>query len=200
MNKRQWKKANKKADMWVGLDTIPYRCRYCYNFESGDMTVGFFDACVANYLYDKNGDYRENMYDKESEYLSRKGWTCPHFRPIDKAKKMKLHPLKQYSEIKKSIETERKFFESIIIDKKGELMFNKNTKKIEINGERETKHFVAGEGYVSKAEYDRVEAYKAFMYNPDNVRNCLECPENIGNSSNLPCGQQNCWVSCHCNN
>lgn len=42
MNKRQWKKANKKADMWVGLDTIPYRCRYCYNFESGDMTVGFF--------------------------------------------------------------------------------------------------------------------------------------------------------------
>lgn len=47
---------------------------------------------------------------------------------------------------------------------------------------------------------DRVEAYKAFMYNPDNVRNCLECPENIGNSSNLPCGQQNCWVSCHCNN
>lgn len=53
MNKRQWKKANKKADMWVGLDTIPYRCRYCYNFESGDMTVGFFDACVANYLYDK---------------------------------------------------------------------------------------------------------------------------------------------------
>lgn len=61
MNKRQWKKANKKADMWVGLDTI-------------------------------------------------------------------------------------------IIDKKGELMFNKNTKKIEINGERETKYFVAGEGYVSKAE------------------------------------------------
>lgn len=57
---------------------------------------------------------------------------------------MKLHPLKQYSEIKKSIETERKFFESIIIDKKGELMFNKNTKKIEINGERETKYFVAG--------------------------------------------------------
>ncbi len=41
MNKRQWKKANKKANMWVGLDTIPYRCRYCYNFESGDMTVGF---------------------------------------------------------------------------------------------------------------------------------------------------------------
>lgn len=31
-------------------------------------------------------------------------------------------------------------------------MFNKNTKKIEINGERETKYFVAGEGYVSKAE------------------------------------------------
>lgn len=53
---------------------------------------------------------------------------------------------------------------------------------------------------MSQRQNDRVEAYKAFMYNPDNVRNCLECPENIGNSSNLPCGQQNYWVSCHCNN
>lgn len=52
----------------------------------------------------------------------------------------------------KKANKERKFFESIIIDKKGELMFNKNTKKIEINGERETKYFVAGEGYVSKTE------------------------------------------------
>lgn len=68
----------------------------------------------------------------------------------------------------------------------------------EINGE--TEYFVAGAGYVSKAEYDRVEAYKKFMYNPDNIHNCSECPKNIGDTSNLPCSQQNCWVSCHCNN
>lgn len=45
----------------------------------------------------------------------------------------------------------------------------------EINGE--TEYFVAGAGYVSKAEYDRVEAYKKFMYNPDNIHNCSECPK-----------------------
>lgn len=68
-----------------------------------------------------------------------------------------------------------------------------------VNGE--TKYFVAGFGYVSKAEYDRVEAHKAFLYNPDNVYNCTECYANIGNrnSNTLPCGQQHCWVSCHCN-
>lgn len=46
-----------------------------------------------------------------------------------------------------------------------------------------------------------IKAYKAFMYNPDNSMNCQECPENHGFSSfggNLPCGQQNCWVDCHC--
>lgn len=67
------------------------------------------------------------------------------------------------------------------------------------NANGEIEYFVAGAGYVSKEEYDRVEAYKDFMYNPDNVRNCSECPENIGDTNNLPCGQQNCWVSCHCN-
>lgn len=45
-----------------------------------------------------------------------------------------------------------------------------------------------------------VEEYKQFMYNKDNAFNCSECPENRGfdNCSN-PCGQQNCWVHCHCN-
>lgn len=67
------------------------------------------------------------------------------------------------------------------------------------NANGKTEYFVAWAGYVSKEEYDRVEAYRDFMYNPDNVCNCSECPENIGNTSNLPCVQQNCWVSCHCN-
>ena len=39
------------------------------------------------------------------------------------------------------------------------------------------------------------------MYNPENSHNCENCPENNNCSSwggNLPCGQQNCWVDCHC--
>ena len=44
-------------------------------------------------------------------------------------------------------------------------------------------------------------AYIEFMYNPANSRNCANCPENRSFDSwggNLPCGQQNCWVDCHC--
>ena len=37
-----------------------------------------------------------------------------------------------------------------------------------------------------------------FLYNPDNEDNCEECPENIGMDGRRPCGQQNCWVDCHC--
>lgn len=43
--------------------------------------------------------------------------------------------------------------------------------------------------------------YIEFMYNEDNEYNCDNCPENHNFSSwgdNLPCGQQNCWVTCHC--
>lgn len=42
--------------------------------------------------------------------------------------------------------------------------------------------------------------YVEFMYNPENEHNCNECPENKGFDSwegKLPCGQQNCWVTCH---
>lgn len=43
--------------------------------------------------------------------------------------------------------------------------------------------------------------YLNFMYNPDNEFNCVECPENRGMDDwqdRLPCGQWNCWVTCHC--
>ena len=43
-----------------------------------------------------------------------------------------------------------------------------------------------------------VKAYKDFMYNPENSHNCAECPENEDRRNGLPCGQQNCWVDCHC--
>lgn len=46
------------------------------------------------------------------------------------------------------------------------------------------------------------EEYIEFMYNPNNIRNCANCPENNGCASSdcerkLPCGQYNCWVSVH---
>lgn len=55
---------------------------------------------------------------------------------------------------------------------------------------------------VFKDEVDKAfEEYVCFMYNPGNSHKCEECPENHGCSSwqgNLPCGQQHCWVDCHC--
>lgn len=62
----------------------------------------------------------------------------------------------------------------------------------------ETKYFVAGIGYVTKEEHEQVRAYRNFMCEPDNEFNCSECPENREFSGKLPCGQQNCWVTCHC--
>lgn len=39
--------------------------------------------------------------------------------------------------------------------------------------------------------------YINWMCNPANEFNCKECKENYGSTRRLPCGQQNCWVSCH---
>lgn len=43
------------------------------------------------------------------------------------------------------------------------------------------------------------QEYRDFMWNPENVGNCAECPENHGDQRDPrhPCGQQNCWVVCH---
>lgn len=43
--------------------------------------------------------------------------------------------------------------------------------------------------------------YFEFMFNMDNEYKCDHCPENreFDNwEGKLPCGQQNCWVTCHC--
>ena len=43
--------------------------------------------------------------------------------------------------------------------------------------------------------------YVEFMCNPNNSHKCENCPENRNFDSwegKLPCGQQNCWVDCHC--
>lgn len=45
-------------------------------------------------------------------------------------------------------------------------------------------------------------AYRNFMYNRQNEHNCEACPENKGmddGQNRLPCGQQHCWVTAHCN-
>ncbi len=47
-----------------------------------------------------------------------------------------------------------------------------------------------------------LEEYRQFMSNKDNKYNCGTCPENRGfkgGGSRIagPCGQQNCWVTCH---
>lgn len=44
--------------------------------------------------------------------------------------------------------------------------------------------------------------YRKFMCNMNNEYNCSECPENKeldNHNDKLSCGQQNCWVTCHCN-
>lgn len=54
---------------------------------------------------------------------------------------------------------------------------------------------------VKKNENEYANSYVSFMLNPENAKKCDDCPENIGSSSwqgNLPCGQQNCWVTLHC--
>ena len=60
----------------------------------------------------------------------------------------------------------------------------------------------AYEEALAPVEYTAEErAYIDFMNNPENAGRCGECPENRGFGSwggCLPCGQQNCWVSCHC--
>ena len=50
--------------------------------------------------------------------------------------------------------------------------------------------------WMSHEEYLRF--YRGFMENPDNIHKCHKCPENYGYDGELPCGQQNCWVSIHC--
>lgn len=46
------------------------------------------------------------------------------------------------------------------------------------------------------------QKYIDFMYDIDNEYNCDNCPENIGHdgheANGNPCGQQNCWVTLHC--
>ena len=47
------------------------------------------------------------------------------------------------------------------------------------------------------------EDYIHFMCNPDNIRNCDDCPERMihydrETVTTLPCGQFHCWVELTC--
>lgn len=50
---------------------------------------------------------------------------------------------------------------------------------------------------VSEAFADDVKKIRSFVFNPDNVGKCSECPYNDGTfpHADRPCGQQNCWVA-----
>ena len=42
--------------------------------------------------------------------------------------------------------------------------------------------------------------YLDFMFDPENEFKCSKCPENRDADNwdaKYPCGQQNCWVTCH---
>ena len=56
-------------------------------------------------------------------------------------------------------------------------------------------------GRHKKRSEEERKKYVEFMYNPENEYNCDECPENKDFDDwegKYPCGQQNCWVTCHC--
>lgn len=116
MNKRQAKKRLKKIDVWVGLDFTPFKCHYCSNFDSGDSDVGIPDGCEADYLYDGDGNFLEEMNDKAVGYMEKLGWTCPYFRPKNKGGKAVKMP-KKYKEIKKIVDAERKYYDFLGEDK-----------------------------------------------------------------------------------
>ena len=111
MNKRQAKKQLKKLDMWVGLDSTPNRCLYCAFYEPEDRSVGLWEGCEADYLYDKNGDFREELNDRAIAYMGRKGWNCPHFRFCSSFKKRQLKKIpKSYKEIKAAVKREERLY------------------------------------------------------------------------------------------
>lgn len=75
------------------------------------------------------------------------------------------------------------------------------TKELEENiAYWESMHTIGSHGEsIATDEYR--EKYFDFMYDWKNVGNCSHCPENRGHfpHADRPCGQQNCWVTCHCN-
>lgn len=55
--------------------------------------------------------------------------------------------------------------------------------------------------YNRQSSYDLLSVmdlvhYINWMNNPANEFNCESCRENTGSKRRLPCGHQNCWVSC----
>lgn len=97
--------------MWVGLDFAPVKCIYCEFYEKEDMSVGLHEGCEADYLYDKDGGFIDEMNDKAIEYMRRKGWNCPYFRISRFAKKNSdFKAPKKYRNIKELIRYEEQLY------------------------------------------------------------------------------------------
>ena len=59
--------------------------------------------------------------------------------------------------------------------------------------------YVSRETVVDELTKSDYQEYISFMNDPKNIMNCDSCPENSHRKeSNLPCGQQHCWVELHC--
>ena len=61
----------------------------------------------------------------------------------------------------------------------------------------EERVWLAGYGMVTESFANDVKKIRSFVFNPDNVGNCSECPYNSGDfpQAERPCGQQNCWIA-----
>ena len=54
-------------------------CKNCKNYESGDYTVGLADVCDADFMYDDDGIFLEDVADEVcSKYLNTNK-ICPYF-------------------------------------------------------------------------------------------------------------------------
>ena len=70
--------------------------------------------------------------------------------------------------------------------------YEKRTK--EMIQKRESAHYATNANGFS---YTIGEANR-FLFNSDNIEQCFKCPENLGSSSDHPCGQNRCWVDICC--
>ena len=111
MNKRQAKKRNKKVALFCSLEDVYYKCCKCQNFESGDSSVGLFDGCCADFLYDENDNIIQSHDNIISEYMSLKGYTCPYFLQMGGKRKYPKDNLpKSYREYRERLQALNKFY------------------------------------------------------------------------------------------
>ena len=110
MNKRQAKKWKRKVALFCQLEDVYCKCYKCQNYESADMSVGLTGGCIADFLYDENGDIIESQDQKACEFMELKGYTCPYFLQLCSKKYAKDNLPKSYKEYKKRLAEINKYY------------------------------------------------------------------------------------------